>query len=119
MSSIKSAGDLIAAAQQKIQCVDAAQAKTMFDATPGAVILDVREADSAEKSSIAGALNVSRGLLEMMVPGKVPDADTLILCHCGGGGRASLSAATLTDMGYTRACAITAKYEDIKSAFDS
>ena len=115
---IKNAGQLIAAAQKKIECLDAEQAKAMYDATPGAVILDVREADSAAKSKLNDSINISRGLLEMTVPGKVEDPNTLILCHCGGGGRASLAAATLTEMGYARACAITARYEDIKTVFD-
>jgi len=41
----------------------------------------------------------------------------LILIHCGGGGRASLAALTLQEMGYTNVHAITAKFEDIKNAF--
>jgi len=45
------------------------------------------------------------------------DPGTLILLHCGGGGRASLAALTLQEMGYTNVHAITAKFEDIKNAF--
>ena len=46
-----------------------------------------------------------------------PDSETLILTHCGGGGRASLAALTLQKMGYTNVHAITATFEDIKDAF--
>ena len=53
----------------------------------------------------------------MQVPKQVPDPDTLILTHCGGGGRASLAALTLQQMGYKNVHAITAKYEDIKKVF--
>jgi rhodanese-related sulfurtransferase len=54
----------------------------------------------------------------MKVPGQIPNPDTVILTHCGGGGRASLAALTLQQMGYQNVYAITAKYEDIKSGFD-
>ena len=115
---IKTAGELIAIAQESIECLDAAQAKSMYDVTPGAVILDVREADSVAKSKLNASINISRGLVEMNLPGKVDDPETLILVHCAGGGRASLTAATLSNMGYRRVCAITAKYEEIKEIFD-
>ena len=45
------------------------------------------------------------------------DSETLILTHCGGGGRASLAALTLQKMGYTNVHAITETFEDIKDAF--
>ena len=115
---VKTAGEFIAEAQSKIECLDVAAAKAMFDASPDAVILDVREAKSAEESKLNDSVNVSRGLIEMNVPNLLPDPGTVILTHCGGGGRASLAAATLKEMGYTKVYAITAKYEDIKKAFD-
>jgi phage shock protein E len=41
------------------------------------------------------------------------------LTHCAGGGRASLAALTLKQMGYAQVYAITAPFDDIKAAFDS
>lgn len=114
---LKTAADLIAIAQAKIKCVDVEQARAIYESSDGAVILDVRETDSAAKSKLRDSINISRGLIEMKVPGQVPDADTAILTHCGGGGRASMAAATLKEMGYKNVFAITAKYEDIKKAF--
>ena len=114
---IKPASELIAEAQKKISCLDIPSAKALYEGVENAVILDVREADSAAKSKLNDAVNVSRGLVEMKVPKLCTDADTLILTHCGGGGRASLAALTLQDMGYTNVHAITATFDDIKSAF--
>ena len=59
---LKTAGDLIREAQQHIECVDAQTAKQMYDDNPGAVILDVREADSAAESKLKDSINISRGL---------------------------------------------------------
>jgi phage shock protein E len=114
---IKTAAELIAEAQTQISCLDVASAKTRYDSSENAVIIDVREADSAAKSKLTDATNISRGLVEMRVPKLCPAPDTLILTHCGGGGRASLAALTLQSMGYTNVHAITATFEDIKKVF--
>jgi rhodanese-related sulfurtransferase len=115
---IKSAGEMIKQAQSHIKCVDVAAAKALFDQSDKAVILDVREADSAAASKLNNSVNISRGLLEMKAPAQCPDPGTVILTHCGGGGRASLAALTLQEMGYTNVYAITASFDDIKAAFD-
>jgi len=114
---IKTASELIAEAQSRISCLDIASAKALYEDAENAVIIDVREADSAATSKLRDSINISRGLIEMKVPKLYSDPDTLILTHCGGGGRASLAALTLQEMGYTNVHAITARYEDIKTAF--
>jgi len=115
---IKTAGELINQAQTEINCLDVASAKRLYEESGYAVIIDVRESDSAAKSKLNDSINISRGLIEMKVPGQFPNPDTIILTHCGGGGRATLAALTLQQMGYQNVYAITAKYEDIKAGFD-
>ena len=115
---IKTADELIKQAQTQIKCLDVASAKKLYAESSQAVIIDVREADSAASSKLNDSINISRGLIEMMVAKHCPDPETIILTHCGGGGRASLAALTLQEMGYKNVYAITAKYEDIKASFD-
>ena len=43
----------------------------------------------------------------------------LILVHCAAGGRASLAAARLVEMGYSNVYAITEKFNDIKDKLGS
>ena len=114
---IKTAAELITEAQAQIDCVDIASARALYKATDNALIIDVREADSVAKSKLKDSTHISRGLIEMKLPKLCPDPDTLILTHCGGGGRASLAALTLKEMGYTNVYAITAKYDDLKNSF--
>ena len=114
---LKTAGDLIGEVQQHIECVDVASAQKIYNENPGAVIIDVREADSAKESKLTDSVNISRGLLEMKVHKVCPAEDTVILTHCGGGGRASLAAYTLQQMGYKKVYAITAPFDDIRAAF--
>ena len=115
---IKTAGELISEAQTQINCVDAISANSLYQNSVNAVIIDVREAHNAEKSKLKDSINISRGLIEMKIAKHCPDSETLILTHCGGGGRASLAALTLQKMGYTNVHAITATFNEIKEIFD-
>ncbi|HIF36330.1 MAG: rhodanese-like domain-containing protein [Candidatus Pseudothioglobus sp.] len=114
---IKTAGELISEAQTQIDCIDAISAKSLYQNSVNAVIIDVREVNNYDESSLQDSINISRGLIEMKIAKYCPDSETLILTHCGGGGRASLAALTLKKMGYTNVHAITATFEDIKDAF--
>lgn len=114
---IKTAKELIAEAQTQIDCLDVPAAKALYEKSESTLIIDVREADSAAKSKLEDSVNISRGLIEMQVPKLCTEPATLILTHCAGGGRASLAALTLQQMGYSNVHAITAKYDDIKDVF--
>jgi phage shock protein E len=114
---IKPASEFIAEARKNCLCVDVATAKRLFDSHSNTVVIDVREPAEAEQSKLSCSINIPRGLLEMKTPDHCSDENALILIHCAIGGRASLAAARLKEMGYTNAHAITAKFEDIKNAF--
>ncbi len=115
---LKTAAEFIAEAQAQINCLDVDSAKSLHDESDNVVIIDVREPDSAAQSKLNDSINISRGLIEMKAAKHCPDSETVILTHCGGGGRASLAALTLMQMGYKNVYAITATYEDIKKVFD-
>ncbi len=117
MRLIKTAAELITEAQAHIDCLDVASAMALYEASDNALIIDVREAGSAAESKLKDSINISRGLIEMKLPKLCTDPDTLILTHCGGGGRASLAALTLKEMGYTNVYAITAKFDELKKVF--
>ena len=116
---LKTADELIREAQQQIECVDALTARQIFNQNENVLIVDVRDADSAGVSKLNQSINISRGLLEMKLPKQCEDSEQMILTHCGGGGRASLAAYTLQQMGYSRVYAITAPFDEIKRVFDS
>ena len=114
---LKTAADMIREVQPHIDCVDVAAAKKIYDENPHSVIIDVRESHSADEAKLSQSVNISRGLLEMKVQQVCPQASTVILTHCGGGGRASLAAHTLTQIGYENVYAITAPFEEIRKTF--
>ncbi len=75
-----------------------AQAREMID-KGNTLVVDVRDAPEVEKSGkIAGAVHVSRGMLEFRADPESPDK-TVIL-YCASGGRSALAAKVLKDMGF-------------------
>ena len=68
-------------------------------------VIDVREgAEILETGSIANAVNIPRGLIEMKLAptndDKSLNANTPIIVYCGGGSRASLAGKTLMELGF-------------------
>jgi rhodanese-related sulfurtransferase len=71
------------------------------------LVLDVRDApELAQSGKVAGALHVSRGMLEFRAD---PDSlyhdknfsrDKTVIVYCASGGRSALSGKLLKDMGY-------------------
>jgi rhodanese-related sulfurtransferase len=71
--------------------------------------LDVRDApEVAASGKVAGALHVSRGMLEFRADPESPyhdknfDKDKAVILYCASGGRAALAGKLLKDMGYDK-----------------
>src|SRR3981189_152498 len=97
---------MMEAANAAVPKITPAQAQEMM-AKGNTLVVDVRDAPEVEKSGkVAGATNVSRGMLEFRADPESPYHDknfakdkTLIL-YCASGGRSALSGKVLKDMGY-------------------
>src|SRR3984893_6128288 len=83
-----------------------AQAREMMS-KGNTVVVDVRDAPEVEKSGkIAGALHVSRGMLEFRADPESPyydknfAKDKTIILYCASGGRSALGGKVLKEMGY-------------------
>jgi len=100
--------EMMDAANAAVPRITPAQARDII-AQGNALIVDVRDALEVEKSGkIAGAVNVSRGLLEFFADPDSPSHNKSfaknknVIVYCGSGGRAALSGKVLKDMGYER-----------------
>jgi rhodanese-related sulfurtransferase len=102
----KSAKDLVGAANAVVPKITPAQAQEMI-ANGNTLVVDVRDAPEVEQSGkVAGAVHVSRGMLEFRADPESPYHDqnfakdkTLIL-YCASGGRAALGGQALKELGY-------------------
>lgn len=83
----------------------------------GAIALDIRDSEEYANGHIEGAINISRGKLEMLIEDKIPDLNTEILCYCNANNRGALSAASLKSMGYKNAKYISGGLNEYKKLF--
>jgi phage shock protein E len=97
----KSYEDLVSEAKAETEQTDVAAVHDALRGGEDVTVLDVREPDEWEEGHIPGAVHVPRGLLELQSAMLLPDKGARIVVHCALGGRGSLAAKTLGDMGYT------------------
>ena len=97
---------LLEAANAAVPRVTPAEAREMI-AKGNTVVLDVRDAtELAQSGKVAGALHVSRGMLEFRADPDSPyhdkniARDKNVIVYCASGGRSALSGKLLKDMGY-------------------
>jgi rhodanese-related sulfurtransferase len=98
---------MMEAANAAVPKITPAQAREMIS-KGNTLVVDVRDAPEVEKSGkIAGAINVSRGMLEFRADPESPyhdknfSRDKTLILYCASGGRSALSGKVLKDMGYT------------------
>lgn len=97
---------LLEAANAAVPRITADQAREMI-AKGNVVVVDVRDAPEVEQSGkVAGAVHVSRGMLEFRADPESPyhdknfAKDKALILYCASGGRSALAGKVLKDMGY-------------------
>jgi rhodanese-related sulfurtransferase len=97
---------MLEAANSVVPRITPAQAQKMI-AEGNTLVVDVRDTPEVEQSGkVAGAVHVSRGMLEFRADPESPShnkefaKDKNVVLYCASGGRAALSGKLLKDMGY-------------------
>ena len=98
--------EMMAAANAVVPKISPDEAKTVI-AGGNALVVDLRDGtEVAASGKIAGAVHVSRGLLEFQADPESPahnaafEKGKTVLLYCGSGGRAALAGKTLKEMGF-------------------
>jgi rhodanese-related sulfurtransferase len=104
----KTVKDMLEAANAAVPRITPAQARDLL-AKGDAVVIDVRDGLEVQQSGkVAGAIHVSRGMLEFRADPASPyhdknfDKSKALIVYCASGGRSALSGQTLKQMGYDR-----------------
>ncbi len=102
----KSIMDLVAEAKKLVPPISPKDVMSMMD-REDVLVVDVRDApEIAESGKAAGALSVSRGMIEFRADEATPyhneafAKDKTIVLYCASGGRSALSGKALMDLGY-------------------
>jgi len=72
----------------------------------GHVLVDTREDREWDAGHAAGAIHLSKGVIERDVETQVPDKSATLVLYCGGGFRSALVADALQKMGYKNAISL-------------
>jgi rhodanese-related sulfurtransferase len=104
--TMPSSKQLVEAANAVVPKITPEEARKLM-AKGNTLVVDVRDAPEVEKTGkVAGAVNVSRGMLEFRADPESPyhdknfAKDKTVILYCASGGRSALSGKTLKDMGY-------------------
>lgn len=98
---------MVAEAKAAAPGITPEELEDMIEEEEDILVVDVRDQpELAETGKIAGAVNVSRGMLEFLADPKAPthderfSPDKTVIVYCATGGRAALAAKALKDLGY-------------------
>jgi rhodanese-related sulfurtransferase len=97
---------MLEAANAAVPRITPAQARDMM-AKGNTLVVDVRDApEVAQSGKVAGAVHVSRGMLEFRADPELPSHDKAfdraktVIVYCASGGRSALAGKLLKDLGY-------------------
>ena len=107
MSGGKTVNQLLAEAAAEVPFIGMEELDRRIGERPNdLLILDVREEAAFHEGHIPGARHLPRGQLELRVNSEIPDPTIRIVTCCEFGKISTLAAATLRQLGFTRAVAL-------------
>jgi len=80
------------------------------------LLIDTREESEWAAGHVAGAIHLSKGIIERDIETRVPDHAATLVLYCGGGFRSALVADNLQKMGYTNAISLDGGWRALKES---
>jgi rhodanese-related sulfurtransferase len=107
---------LVNDAKSRVKEMDLPAYLEMRKAGQSHVLVDTREDNEWQAGHVAGAVHLSKGIIERDIETKVPDHDATLVLYCGGGFRSALVAENLQKMGYTNAISLDGGWRALKES---
>ena len=107
---------LVNEAKARIQEIDIEGYLKVREAGEPHLLVDTREDSEWAVGHVAGAVHLSKGIIERDIETKAPDKDTKLVLYCGGGFRSALVADNLRQMGYTQAISLDGGWRALKDS---
>ncbi len=101
-------------AKKRIREIDIEEYKRQVAEGKAGQLVDVREDKEWELAHAAGAMHLSKGVIERDIETKFPDRETKLVLYCGGGYRSALAADNLQKMGYTNVISLDGGWRAIE-----
>jgi len=107
---------LVDDAKSRVRQIDIAGYKKMVEAGEPHLLVDTREESEWANGRVAGAVHMSKGIIERDIETKVPDKAAVLVLYCGGGFRSALVADNLRKMGYGNAISLDGGWRALKES---
>lgn len=107
---------LVDDAKARVKQIDIEGYKKMAAAGAPHVLVDTREDNEWANGHVAGAVHLSRGIIERDIETQYPDKAATLVLYCGGGYRSALVAESLQKMGYTGAISLDGGWRALKES---
>jgi rhodanese-related sulfurtransferase len=92
--------ELVNDAKSRVKHMGLDEYKDLAAKNQAGVLIDVREESEWAAGHAAGAIHLSKGIIERDIAHHVEDPNQRMVLYCGGGYRSALSADNLQKMGY-------------------
>ena len=107
---------LVDDAKSRIRQIDVEVYKKMVAAKDPHVLVDTREDREWADGHVAGAVHLSKGIIERDIETRYPDKTTGLVLYCGGGFRSALATDNLQKMGYTNVISLDGGWRALKES---
>ena len=103
-------------AKARIREIDIDEYKRLRASGDAGQLIDVREEHEFEAAHAAGAIHLSKGIIERDIEKTFPDKNTKLVLYCGGGYRSALATDNLQKMGYTNVISLDGGWRAIEAS---
>jgi rhodanese-related sulfurtransferase len=107
---------IVQEAKKRIREIDIEEYKRLRSAGESGQLVDVREDHEWEAAHAAGAIHLSKGIIERDIEVTVPDKNAKLVLYCGGGYRSALATDNLQKMGYTNVISLDGGWRAIEAS---
>ena len=100
----------------RIREIDIDEYRQMRERSDAGQLIDVREDHEWNLAHAAGAMHLSKGIIERDIETTFPDKNTKLVLYCGGGYRSALATDNLGKMGYTNVISLDGGWRAIEAS---
>lgn len=93
-------------AKTRIPEINIDEYRKMRESGDAGQLIDVREQSEYAAAHAAGALHLSKGVIERDIEKTIPDKNAKLVLYCGGGFRSALATDNIRKMGYKNAISL-------------
>lgn len=107
---------LVEDAKKRVQEIGIEEYKRLRERDEAGQLVDVRDDHEWDAAHAAGAIHLSKGIIERDIETTIPDKNTRLVLYCGGGFRSALAADNLRKMGYTGVISLDGGWRAIEAS---